>query len=73
MLVVNMRKHTKSLAKLYAYRNRHDCYELLQENPIEGCDDFDVGFVQGTKVVCIQNTLHVQEFWQNFRMINLVL
>jgi len=34
---------------------------------------FDVGIFQGTKVVCIQNRLDIQEFWQNFVTSNLVL
>ena len=36
-------------------------------------DDFDIGYVQGIKVIRIQSRLDVQEFWQNFRTSNLVL
>ena len=35
--------------------------------------DFDVGFVQGGKVVHTQNRLDIQEFWQNFEISNLIL
>jgi len=35
--------------------------------------DFDVGYVQGTKVIHIRNRLDIQEFWQNFKKGSLML
>jgi len=35
--------------------------------------DFDVGYVQGTKVIHIRNRLEIQEFLQNFKKGSLIL
>ena len=53
----------------------NSCEELIrsQLKDVIGEGDFDVGFVHGTKVVCIQNRLEIQEFWKTFRTSNLIL
>ena len=67
----------------YALRGIHttvvnSCEELkkairAQLKDVISKDDFDIGYVQGTKVIRIQSRLDVQEFWQNLRTSNLVL
>ena len=45
--------------------------EQLKEDIVN--HNFDVGYVQGTKVVRIRSRLDLQEFWQNFKKSNLIL
>ena len=35
--------------------------------------DFDIGYIQGTKVVRIRSRLDLQEFWQSYRKSSLIL
>lgn len=50
------------------------CEEVIREQLKEDIvnHSFYVGYVQGTKVVCIRSRLHLQEFWQNFKKSSLV-
>ena len=36
-------------------------------------DQFDVGYVQGTKVVRLRSRIDIQEFWKNYKKGNLIL